>query len=192
MMADEYKEITKTVAVPHAVGLTGILKVLEGMLKTPRMQEINITLREIRCRYFLKDGESERTIDVDLETLMPVAVIRNSKLEELVLPPTIPTEYPKDHYCATTVIGKLFNLMARDRLHPVAFVVGPNTVLWDWYARTAGFVPVRKDELHGVPLLVERAYEEQTLVLCASYTRSAALVDTQNCYKVVIPKKVPR
>ena len=69
-MADEYKEITKTVAVPHAVGLTGILKVLEGMLKTPRMQEINITLREIRCRYFLKDAyplDSDFVLDLPEE-----------------------------------------------------------------------------------------------------------------------------
>jgi len=191
-MAEEYKEIIRTTPVPHAVGLTGILKLLEGILKIPRMQEINITLKEIRYRYFLKEGEAERTLDVDLDTLLPAAVIRNTKLEELVLPATLPTEYPKDHRCATTVIAQLFNLMARDRLHPVAFVVGPNTALWDWYAHTAGFMPVRKDELHGVPLLVERAYEEQTLVLCASYTRSAALIDTQNSYKVVIPKKVSR
>jgi hypothetical protein len=189
-MADEYSEVTKTTAVPHAVGLTGILRLLEGVLKLPRVQEINITLKEIRYRYFLKEGETERTLDVDLDTLMPAAVIRNSKLEELVLPVGAPTEYSKDHGCATVILGKLFNLMARDRLHPVAFVVGPNTALWEWYSHTAGFMPVRKDELHGVPLLVERAYEEQTLVLCASYTRSAALVDTQNSYKVVIPKKV--
>ena len=191
-MADEYTEVTKTAPIPHAVGLTGILKLLEGMLKIPRVQEINITLKEIRYRYFAKEGEAERTLDVDLETLMPAAVIRNSKLEELVLPITVPTDYAKEYHCAATVIARLFNLMARDRLHPVAFVVGPNTVLWDWYAHSTGFMPVRKDELHGVPLLVERAYEEQTLVLCASYTRSAALVDTQNSYKVVIPKKVSR
>jgi hypothetical protein len=178
-MNDEYEEVTGTEAVPQATGITGFLKVIESVLKLPRVQEITINAKgEIKYRYFLKAGEAARTLDIDLESVTPAMVIRNNKLEEL----------PNPSGLAPMALCQLFNLVARDRLHPVAFVVGPNTCLWDWYTQTAGFAPIRRDELHGVPLLVEKKYEEQTLVLCASYTRSAALIDTQSSYKLVIPK----
>jgi hypothetical protein len=178
-MADEYEEVKGTTLVPQAAGIIGFLKTIESVLKLPRVQEININAKgEVAYRYFLKAGEEARTLDIDLESVLPAMVIRNSKLEELTNPAV----------SAPVALCQLFNLVARDRLHPVAFVAGPNTCLWDWYTQTAGFAPIRKDELQGVPLLVEKTYEEQTLVLCASYTRSAALIDTQSSYKLVIPK----
>ena len=183
-MADEYEEVRGTAAVPHAAGIIGFLKTIESVLKLPRVQEININAKgEVAYRYFLKAGEEARTLDIDLESVLPAMIIRNSKLEEL----------PNPHASASVALCQLFSLMARDRLYPVAFVVGPSTCLWDWYAQTAPTLYTRHDELLGVPLLVEKTYEEQTLVLCASYTRSAALIDTQSSYKLVIPKtkKVP-
>lgn len=179
----DYEEIKETTVVPPATGVSGFLKTVEAILKLPRVQEISINAKgEVQYRYFLKAGEAARTIDLDLETLLPAQVIRNSRLEELRSP----------HPNAAVMLCQLFGLMSRDHLYPVAFVVGPSTCLWDWYQQSTLTAPTRRDELHGVPLLVEKSYEEQTLVLCASYTRSAALVDTQNSYKTVMPKvKVP-
>ena len=184
MMADEYEEIKETTTVPQAAGITGFLRTVEAILRLPRVQEININAKgEVRYRYFLKTGEAPRTVDLDLETVMPAMVVRNSRLEELVSP----------HANMAVAVCQLFGLMSRDHLYPVAFVVGPSTCLWDWYQASTQSPSAQKDTLLGVPLLVEKTYEEQTLVLCASYTRSAALVDTQNSYKLVMPKvKVSR
>ena len=181
-MVDEYEELKATVEVPPNTGIAGFLSTLEAILKMPRLQEININARgEVRYRYFLKTGEAELALNLDLETLMPAAVIRNSRLEELVTEQT----------SAPAVLGQLFDLASRDHLFPTVLVVGPNTHLWSWYTRTAGFAPVRRDELFGVPVLTERTYEDQTLVLCASYSRASALVDTHSSYKVVIPVPAP-
>lgn len=175
----DYEEINETATIPHATGVTGFLKALEAILKLPRVQDININAKgEVHYRYYLKSGESARPIDLDLETVMPAQVIRNAKLEELEAP----------HPNASVVLCQLFARMTRDHLYPVAFVVGPSTCFWDWYYQSTLLPPSRKDELHGVPVLIEKTYEEQTLVLCASYTRSAALIDTQSSYKTVIPK----
>ena len=98
----DYEEIKETTVVPPATGVSGFLKTVEAILKLPRVQEISINAKgEVQYRYFLKAGEAARTIDLDLETLLPAQVIRNSRLEELRSP----------HPNAAVMLCQLFGLM---------------------------------------------------------------------------------
>jgi hypothetical protein len=175
----EYEEVRESVDVPKNAGVQGFLKTVEGILRLPRVQEIRIDARgKVDFRYFLREGEQHKPLEMDFETLLPYSIIRNNKVVELVdVDPN-----------AAVAVGQLFDLAAADHLFPVAFVGGPGSLFWQWYETTTAIHLAAREELYGVPFLSDRALEDYVLVLCAAYTRSAALIDTQRSYKLVIPK----
>lgn len=175
----EFEEVTETVEVPKNTGRAGFMRVIEDILKLPRVQDINIDSRgKVKYRYFLREGESKQPVTTDFKTLEPYSAIRNSIVQELV--------EPDDN--AAVGVGQLFDGAAQDRLVPIAFVASPTTTFWTWYEETTGIALASREELYGVPFLSERALEDYVLVLCAGYTRGSALIDTQRSYKLVIPK----
>lgn len=178
MMA-EYEEVRDSVDIPKNAGVKGFLETVEGILKLPRVQEIRIDARgKVDFRYFLRAGEERKPLEMDFATLLPYAVIRNNPVVELV----------DVDANAAVALGQLFDLAAADHLFPVAFVGGPGTTFWSWYETTTAISLHAREELYGVPFLSDRALEDYVLVLCAAYTRGAALIDTQRSYKLVIPK----
>lgn len=175
----EYQEITGTVEIPKNVGVKGFLRALEDILKLPRVQEISIDARgKITYRHYVREGEPQRPLQVDFDTLQPYAVIRNSNVVELADP----------DLNAAVALGQLFNMAASDHLFPVAIVAGANTKLWTWYAVSTTLSLSSREELYGLPFLIDRHLEDNHVVLCAAYTRGAALIDTQKSYKFVIPE----
>jgi hypothetical protein len=175
----EYEEVNDVVEVPKNTGVQGFLKTVEEVLKLPRVQEIRIDARgRVNVRYFVREGEQKKPFGMDFETLLPYAIIRNNPVIELV----------DVDANAAIAIGQLFDLAAADHLFPVAFVGGPASLFWQWYETTTGFRLTSHEELYGVPFLSDRALEDYVLVLCAAYTRGAALIDTQRSYKLVIPQ----
>lgn len=175
----EYEEIKGVVEVPKNVGIRGFLKAIEDILKLPRVQGINIDARgKIEYRHYVREGEAHKPLEVDFSTLQPYAVIRNSKVVELGDP----------DLNAAVAVGQLFDLAAVDYLFPVALVAGANTQFWRWYETTTTIEPGSHEEFYGVPFLIDRQLEDHVVVLCAAYTRAAAMIDTQKSYKLVIPQ----
>jgi hypothetical protein len=178
----EYEDVSGSVEVPKNAGIRGFLKVIEDILKLPRVQSIHIDSRgNVEYRHFLREGESSRPVATDFESLLPYAVIRNSRVAELS------GASPN----AAVALCQLFNMAAVDHLFPVALVGGANTQFWSWYATSTGVTPATQDQMYGVPFLRDRLLEDHVVVLCAAYTRSSALVDTQRSYKLVIPQVTP-
>jgi hypothetical protein len=175
----DYKEVTETVEVPKNTGVRGFLRVVEDILKRPRVQGIEIDARgKVSFRYFARKGEENLPLRTDFETLMPYMVVRNGKAVEL--------SDPSIH--APTAVGQLFDMAAVDHLYPVAWVAGSNTKLWDWYVRSTNFNPSSREEFFGLPFLTDRNIPDETLLLGAAFARGAALIDLQKSYKIVIPE----
>ncbi len=175
----EYEEVTGTVEIPKNVGVRGFLKAIEDILKLPRVQSIHIDARgKVEYRHFMREGDPLKPLEIDFATLQPYAVIRNSRVVELGDPD------PN----AAVAVGQLFDSAAADHLFPVAIVAGANTQFWRWYESTTTIDPSTHEELYGVPFVIDRQLEDHVIVLCAAYTRAAALVDTQKSYKLVIPQ----
>lgn len=176
----EYEEVEGAVEVPKNSGVEGFLKAIKAVLKLPRIQGIDIDAKgKVSYKHFVRAGERySPTLDISFDELMPYAIIRNSLVVEL----------PKPHDNAAIAIHQLFDMSARDLLHPEAVVVGANTQLWEWYKRTTDISPVSQEELCGVPLLRDRMLEDHVVVLCAGYVRGGELTDTQKSYKLSIPQ----
>jgi hypothetical protein len=175
----EYEEVTGVVEVPRNVGVKGFLKAIEDILKLPRVQAINVDARgKVEYRHYVREGDAPKPLEIDFETLQPMSVIRNSRVVELGDP----------DLNGAVAVGQLFSMAAVDHLFPVAMVAGANTKFWSWYEASTTIELPSREELYGVPFLTDRLIEDQVLVLCAAYTRSAALIDTQKSYKLVIPQ----
>ena len=128
----EYEEVTGTIEVPKNVGIKGFLKAIEALLALPRVQSINIDARgQVEYRHFVREGEGNGPLEVTFDSLMPYAVIRNSRVVELGDP----------DLNAAVALGQLFNMAAADHLHPVALVGGANTHLWSWYESSTTIAP---------------------------------------------------
>lgn len=174
-----YSEVRGTVEVPKNAGKAGFLRAIESVLALPRLQEIRVDARgKVEFRYFLREGEEQKTTQPDFTDLLPYAVIRNSEVRELSQPDTN----------AAVAVSQLFDLVSADRLFPIAFAVGPSTTFWRWYRDSTDIDPLSTEELCGIPLLSDHLLEDYVLVLCAGFSRHAALADTQRSYKLVIPQ----
>lgn len=172
-----YIEEKKEIPVPPATGVPGFLKVVAGILERPRVQEIVLGKDKITYRRFRRDDEAETELEVDLDTLMPLAVIRNSQLEELRLI----TETN-----AAAAVSQLFTKAHMDGMNPIAFASGPHSLFFSWHTRTTSVV-LAKEECYGLPFLADPGLPDEALFLCTGYGRRAALPDTVRSYKIAIP-----
>lgn len=177
----EYKE---TIEVPKGTGRAGFILAIEQVLKLSRVQDIHIDARgKVSYTRFVAEGEEVAPLRVDFESVSPYAVIRNSEVVE--------TSYPDDVNAAVAV-SLLFQEVSVDQLFPIAFVGGMKTDIWRWMFNSTGVTPPKiRDELFGLPLYQDRMIEDYMLVLCAGYSRNAAMLDTQKSYKIVIPLQPP-
>jgi hypothetical protein len=180
-MAD-YKEITGTIAVPPNTGRAGFLRAIDAVLKKSRVQNVEIDARgRVKFRRFVLNGEEDdkqNNFGVDFEDLQPFYVVRNARVQELILPADLP---------APVVLGIMFEKVAHDQLAPLAVVVGAQTTLWDWYRFTTGHTLQERETIFGFPIYNDRHIPDTALLLCAGYGKDAAFVDTQVSYKVEMP-----
>jgi hypothetical protein len=177
-MSLEYTEVNEEIEVPRNVGASGFLRVVEGILKLPRVQKIEIDSRgKISFQYFTRKGEETPALKIDFETLRPYAAIRNGESMDEITPSTN----------AAIALGQLFDAAAVDHLFPVAFVAGVGTSFWRW-AKSSGLILSSREELFGIPFLMDQLVPDSSLVLGAAYARGAALVDIRKSYKLVVPE----
>jgi hypothetical protein len=172
---DGYQEKTSSVKVPKNTGVDGFLKTLRNILMLPRVQSIRIDAKgTVNYSRYVRDGETEGSLQIDYGELEPWALMRNSHIEELNYREGMP---------ASNVIAVMFNRVARDGLVPNGFATGAETYLWDWHRRTAGIDLVRTSSVYGLPIYTDRQIPDHSLVLCAGYIKGG-LVDCHRFIKV--------
>lgn len=181
---NEYKDILKEVQVPPGTGHRGFLRVIEEILKLPRIQEISINaMGVVSYRQSVPveaESEGPTLAQVNFSNLEPYNIVRNSVVEELPdLPPTVGAPYALTMMLAAVSIASLY---------PLAFVVSPSSTLWDWLQRTAPKeVLMRKEQLYGLPLYTDRLVEDHVLLLCAGFSPSRDIADTNRTFKLSMP-----
>jgi hypothetical protein len=173
-----YEEELKTIDVPQGTGVAGLLKAIGKVLELPRVQNINIDKTKISYKRFRKPEEPEQNVELDFDSIMPWQIVRTRTVIEVNIV----------SINAAVVVGQLFSLANIEGYSPVAFVTSPSTKLWTWYTATTTLVTNRED-LHGLPVLVDPHVPEEVLVLCVAYGRQATMVDVVKSYKVSIPQK---
>jgi len=175
------QEVVRTISIPENTGVQGFLRTIEEIIKMPRVQRVIIEAQgTITYRRFVTEGEETEpeNFNVDLTNLQPHHIIRNTEVEELAY---------INGSAAPTVVGTMLDRVAVRNLTPIAFVTGTASSLSSWYFYTAGTELQVKDRLFGYPLYKDRAIPDTTLVLCAGYGYTHALVDTRYSVKVEIP-----
>ncbi len=183
---DDFKEVTGTIVVPKNTGIEGFMSTIRQLLTRPRLQSILVDSRgKVTFKRFVLEGEevdgSNNNYGVDLESVRPSHVVRNTEMLELT---------PPSGLVAPVVIGLLFDKVAQDKLRPLAFVVGAGTMLWQWHQFTTGHDVRDRGFFFGQPVLEDRLIPDTALLLCAGYGRDAAFIDTRVSYKVEIPEYV--
>ena len=174
-----YEERNETIEVPKGTGIEGFMLAIRAVLQLPRLQTVQIDSRgKVSYKYFLREGEESRTLELDFDALMPYAIVRNGVVSE-VLPMS---------ENAAVVIGQMFTRAAADHVYPVAWLGGANSVLWEWFLASLGpDNPVHTaEDLYGLPLLRDRMVDDQVLILCCAFSRGSSLIDTQRSYKLLM------
>lgn len=178
-MAARLVDQTDAIEVPRGAGIDGIIKVVREILRRPRVKRVEIEKGKISFTQAIQPDNPFEPLKVDLDTVMPHTIIRNSDVREI--------EVPIDN--AAHAIALMFRRATLDRLVPIAFVGSSNSVVWVWHERTTHIELPTSDELYGLPFFDDPQVEDATLFLCASTERDASLIDTQKTYKILMPER---
>jgi len=172
----EYTETTDVIDVPRNTGMDGFLQVVRSYLTKPRVQEIIINSSgRVKVRRYVRPDDNEHNSGVDFGDLQPSFIVRNAPIEEIAL---------LEGAGAAVILGSVLDQVAVAQLRPLAFIVGTNSLLWEWYRQTSGVVLRSHEMLHGLPLYTDREIPDSVLILAAGYGRDAALLDTKKSYKM--------
>ena len=181
-MSPTHELKTETFEIPRNTGRAGFLYALEAILALPLVQGISIDARgKITFqRYVPAGGDELPMLALDFEKLMPYACVRNGDVSELPTVLSTPSH----------AIGRLFQVASRERLHPLAWVTGANTTLWEWLYAEEGLALENREELYGLPVLPDRYLEDYVLLLAAGYVRGGAISDVRKSFKIIMPQRV--
>ena len=167
------------IEVPKATGLDGLLLTIKEILQQhDYVQQLTIDGKGlITFKYFAMEDAEKQRFEVDFKFLQPDAIIRNGTVREIIIP---------EDACASTVMGVLFETANRERMYPIAFVSGSDSTFWEWHWETTGIQLQSRENIYGIPFLTDRHIPDSVLMLCTSYGKGAALIDTQVSYKIVM------
>ncbi len=168
--------VTHSIEVPKNTGTSGFLHTIAELLKLTRIQGINIDARGKVTYTRYVDEDEAVPIKVDYEGVEPYHTIRNAPdgVEELRV----------ESVNAAVTVASVLDKATTEKLHPIAFIASPNTVLLDWYRSTTGYSLGSSRFLCGLPVHHDRHVPDTALILCAAFVRDGALVDTQKAYKI--------
>lgn len=120
-MSQQLKPIEETIEVPKETGKAGLLRVLEGIIDLKRVVEVRILASRPPVRVFYKrfvvDGEPDRPLAIDLESLSPYAVLRNGEIQECD-GGSGPMYEGKSFSCTLTMLGPLTSPHQLEKLRP--------------------------------------------------------------------------
>ena len=172
----ELQLVTESIDVPRNTGIDGFLHTVREVLKLSRVQSINIDGKGKVTYKRYTDDDDRRLVGIDFTDVEPWHLTRNAPdgVEELLLSSTN----------AAVTLTAMLDRASYEKLYPVGFVSSPNTMLWGWYQYTTGFSLGSHERLCGVPVYYDRHVPDSALILCASFSRDGALVDTQKAYKI--------
>jgi hypothetical protein len=177
-----YTQHEEVIEVPKGTGLEGFIRTVREVLKLPRVQDIHISMGKIEYTFFLRDGEEKRVVTMNFDTLMPMAVVRNTEVREV-------SDIDRS---APVALLQMFRASAMDHLAPIAFVTGANSHFWPWYEGTSKMKAEMRDVLAGLPVFADRACPDEVLLLCAAFRKESELVEMKKAYKIAIPSVVTR
>ncbi len=176
-----YVQYDETIQVPPGTGVEGFMSSLREVLKLPNVQDIHINRQgQIEYTFFLREGQQKDVLTVNFDVLMPMAVVRNAQVQEVL---------GRDASAAVAVL-QMFRAAALEHLQPIAFIMGVSSPFWLWYEATTSLKAERRDELFGLPVHVDRTCPDEALLLCTSFAKSE-LADTHKTYKIDIPQVTP-
>lgn len=176
-----YIQYDETIEVPPGTGVEGFMRSVREVLRLPNVNNITINSKgKIDYTFYMRDGEEKRVATVNFDTLMPMAIVRNARVQEVV---------NRDD-SATVAILQMFRAASLDHLAPIAFITGANSLLWPWYEFTTPLLAERRDELFGLPVHLDRQCPDETLLLAAAFTPRAELIDMHKAYKIDLPPVV--
>lgn len=180
-MARQFNELSEEVELPRSYGMTNLLGLLKEIFNLPRTTEVLVSLKggklTVAYKRFVLPDEPERPLKVDLKSLSPYNVLRGNPIRAL-----------SHNERAPLALAQAFELVGRDGLWPIGFVIGQKSALFEWCKETG---PLECDELSesffGLPLFRDEELEPHILLLAASYHRGGALADTARCYQLSMP-----
>jgi hypothetical protein len=183
-MSIHEEEEEKTVEIPRGTGIKSYLDALEKILSFSFVKEVTATANRAKVVVTpglityrrIKRSEDEVITGLNIEGLLPYSVIRSNELVELTLSSNV----------AAIVIAQMLEQARVNRLHPITFCSGHFLSFSDWHFNTTG-IRLHQDEIYGLPFTIDQNLPKESLFLCASTERYAALVDTVKTYKVTIP-----
>jgi hypothetical protein len=178
----EYELANETFEVPKNTGINGFLHAIRTILELSRVQGVSIDARgKVSYQRFVPKGEFQEVgPTISFETLMPYACVRNGTINEIF---NVDTRSP------SLSIAKMFQAAARDRVFPVAWVMGAYTTLWDWFRNCDGIEMDNHEEFYGLPILADRNLEDYMLILATANGRTTNIVDVHRSYKIIMPQR---
>ena len=168
------------ISVPANTGIDGFVHTVRKILQLPRVQSVHIDAKGVvSYSRYLQEGEPVEPLGVSFDNLLPSYIIQHSEVLDL---PAVPSTN------AAILLGQLFDAVAMDHLQPIAFVGGADTHLWDWYKESTGLTVRRGPFFFGLPLFLDRFYEDDLLLLCGAYSKDAGLADTKVAFKAFMDR----
>jgi hypothetical protein len=131
---------------------------------------------------FRREEETLNPVEVNFDSLLPYAVIRNAIVEDVGM-------FSMQENALKCIVG-LFYQAAVEGLHPVAFLVGSKSVLPDWYRISTG-LPIIAGSLFGYPIYADNDVPSEVLLLSTSYHEGGGLPDVHKSYKALISGEPP-
>lgn len=163
-----YEERTSSISVPKNTGIDGFLKTLRSVLDLTRVQTIKIdSSGKVTYTRIVREGEGSSPLEVDFADLQPWGIIRNGEIEEFI---------EHGRHPAPVTIARMFDMLTRESLIPIALVTGSNSIFWAWHEETSGVRLVKQNMAYGIPIYPDREVPDHALILCAAYTKGTTLV----------------
>lgn len=176
-MTPEFKLDKKIIDIPKNTGRAGFILAIEKLLKLPRIQNIQIDAKgKVTYTRFVKEDDPSLPLAIDLASVSPYGIIRNSELVEINF---------QDLHVGDFLL-KLFNTVANDKFFPICFVGSLASSVWPWLKQN-NEETVSKEQLLGYPFYEEGLVENYMLFLCTGIIRESALIDTVRSYKIILP-----
>lgn len=178
----EYIERTDSLTIPANTGISGVLRTIKELLtEIPHVKELRLNHKGLLAyTWYAPTGAAESPLQVSFEDLQPYAIIRNVPIREVVRTP------PEGSTAASQqeLFLALFMECQADRLYPICFVVGADSIFWEWVSSLTGLRLPSASTFFGHSVLTDRAVPDDTLILCASHARSQQIEDTYGVYKI--------
>lgn len=177
----DYHIVKKRVEVPRSAGVEGFLLVVRKVLTLPKVQSLAVTATgQVTYEQAVRSDEDLLDWEADFSSVLPWTVISNGQVDELVLPPDSLASYS---------LCRLFERAHLEQLFPVALVSGTPTTFWEWHASEGLLTTSPRDAAYGLPFLTDERCPPDTLLLCAAYTRSNAMIDVRRSFKLQLPMR---